>query len=121
LKILNSKYCLKDSLRAGIFIIGAVLLVLGIFLVADYSRMTILMESYAGGLAVLSEDYQIWRAYVILGQIITVTGIIIISVGIFVHLKSRIKGTSNLEILKERYAKGEITKEEFDKMKGDLS
>jgi len=38
LKILNSKYCLKDSLRAGIFIIGAALLVLGIFLVVDYYR-----------------------------------------------------------------------------------
>ena len=79
-----------------------------------------MMESFAGGLAVLSEDYQKWRAYVILGQIMTVTGIIIIGVGIFIRVKSRIKATSNIEILKERYAKGEITKEEFDKMKEDL-
>jgi len=27
----------------------------------------------------------------------------------------------SIEILKERYAKGEITKEEFDKMKKDIS
>ena len=96
-------------------------MVLGIFLVADYSRLTSSTEALVGGFAVLSEDYQKWRAYVILGQIITVTGIIIISAGIIGHVKSRIKGTSNIEILKERYAKGEITKEEFEKMKEDLS
>ncbi len=73
-----------------------------------------------GAYAALSPDYQKWRAYVILGQIMTVTGIIIIGVGIFIRVKSRIKATSNIEILKERYAKGEITKEEFDKMKEDL-
>ena len=83
--------------------------------------MTILIESYAGGFAVLSEDYLRARSIVILGQVLTVTGIIIIIVGVIVSVKSTIKGTSNLEILKERYAKGEITKEEFDKMKEDLS
>jgi uncharacterized membrane protein len=83
--------------------------------------MTILMESYAGGLAVLSEDYQKWRALVILGQIMAVAGIIIITAGVIIRVKSKMKGTSNLDILKERYAKGEIIKEEFDKMKEDLS
>jgi len=37
-EILNSRYLLEEQLRAGIFIIGAALLVLGIFLVADYYR-----------------------------------------------------------------------------------
>jgi putative membrane protein len=30
-------------------------------------------------------------------------------------------GKTHLEILKKRYAKGEVTKEEFDRMKKDIS
>ena len=44
----------------------------------------------------------------------------IIIAGIITLIKSRKKGSSNIDILKSRYAKGEITKEEFDKMKEDL-
>ena len=45
---------------------------------------------------------------------------ILVIAGIFLIAKSR-KKNSALDLLKERYAKGEITKEEFDKMKEDLS
>ncbi|MDD5007456.1 MAG: SHOCT domain-containing protein [Syntrophorhabdaceae bacterium] len=31
------------------------------------------------------------------------------------------QGETPIEILKKRYAKGEITKEEFEKMKGDIT
>jgi len=47
--------------------------------------------------------------------------VIIIVAGIFVLRKRNQKKTPSLEILKERYAKGDITKEEFDKMKEDLT
>ncbi len=46
--------------------------------------------------------------------------LILIIVGIFASVKSRQKKSPSA-ILQERYAKGEITKEEFDKMKEDLS
>ena len=47
--------------------------------------------------------------------------VILIIVGIWVLRKKNQEKTSTLEILMRRYAKGEITKEEFDKMKEDLS
>ena len=46
--------------------------------------------------------------------------LILIIVGIFASVKGRQKKSPSA-ILQERYAKGEITKEEFDKMKEDLS
>jgi putative membrane protein len=48
-------------------------------------------------------------------------------IGVFIYLimqatklRNRV-GETPLEILKKRYAKGEITKEEFDRMKKDIS
>jgi len=50
-----------------------------------------------------------------------VLGLILIVVGAVIPSKSKgKKDPSSLEILKERYAKGEITQEEFDDMKKNL-
>jgi putative membrane protein len=108
-------------LKAGIIVLGIVLLIIGLYLVDEYSPMTTLMEAYVGSWAEISPEYREYRAFVILGQVLTIIGIIVIILGIIVMVKSRTKKSSNLDILKERYAKGEITKEEFDKMKEDLS
>jgi putative membrane protein len=108
-------------LKTGIIILGVVLLIIGFYLIEEYSKFVTLAEAYAGDWAVLSPEYREYRSMVILGQILTAIGIILIIVGIIVKIKSRTKRTSNLDILKERYAKGEITKEEFDEMKEDLS
>ena len=40
---------------------------------------------------------------------------------VIAYYKTQNSGKSPMSILEERYAKGEITKEEFDKMKEDLS
>ena len=61
------------------------------------------------------------------GGIIWVILLIVVGVVIYLLLRaSKLKGfdgadgETSLDILKRRYAKGEITKEEFDKMKADI-
>ena len=49
-----------------------------------------------------------------------VLGVILIIVGVVVPVKSEEEDSNSLDILKDRYAKGEISKGEFDKMKEDL-
>jgi len=40
--------------------------------------------------------------------------------GVIGYFKTKNEGNSPISIMEEKYAKGEITREEFDKMKDDL-
>lgn len=79
--------------------------------------MNMMFGSWRGGVA---NDSVIWQSWITL-----VLGWIVIAILIAILVKwligkSQASGKSALEILKERYAKGEISKEEFDRMKRDL-
>ncbi len=59
--------------------------------------------------------------FMILLWVIVILGIVFLVKYIAGGSKTKIEEESTLEILKKRYAEGEITKEEFERMKGDLS
>jgi len=61
------------------------------------------------------------------GWIVMLVFWVIVIAGIIIIIKGLVSGTGQpgksetaLDILKKRYAKGEITKEDFDRMKKDL-
>ena len=70
-------------------------------------------------------DYGCWSGYGG-GVFMWFIFLILIVIVLYVALRSPKSGTSQaqetpLDILKKRYAKGEISKEEFEKIKKDLS
>ncbi len=74
------------------------------------------MQGPGGGWPMMHYGYVGWFMWLIL--------VIVIAAVIYFILQAR-KGVdvreTPLEILKKRYAKGEITKEDYDRMKRDLS
>ena len=69
-----------------------------------------------------------WHANLGMGWIyVVITIAIILIVWLIIHLTSRRRGEygapgeSPVEILNRRYANGEISKEEYEKMKSDIS
>lgn len=74
------------------------------------------MSGPGGGWPMMHYGYGGWFMWLIL--------IIVAAIAIYVFVQAR-RGVNvretPLEILKKRYAKGEITKEDYDRMKSDLS
>ena len=69
-----------------------------------------------------------WHANLGMGWVyVIITVAIVLIVWLIIHFTSRRRGDygspgqSPLDVLKQRYARGEISKEEFEKMKSDLS
>jgi len=69
------------------FAVGAVILVLGLIPVLIFGSFTGSAEAMFGGWAMMSEDYQIWRFYVSIGQIMAVIGVIIMIPAIILKKK----------------------------------
>ena len=85
------------------------------------------IESIFGGWAMLSPEFQELVQELMLGYGLAGIGIILIIVAV-IQSKSEEKEDDHereiedgaIDILEKRYAKGEITKDKFDKMKKDL-
>ena len=68
----------------------------------------------------------IWMIFIFIFIAVIIVGIILLIVGLvkkanYSNKSPQGKGNNSLEILKQRYAKGEITKKEFETMKKDIS
>ena len=66
-----------------------------------------------------------WGFFMMITSMVLFWGLIIVGVVLLGRFLSTLSGTKpsqdGLEILKQRYAKGEIAKEEFEAMKRDIS
>jgi len=77
-------------LRTGIFVTGAIILVLGFLLVLNYQYPVSAAESIFGGWAMMSEVHQERVAFLYLGYFTVLIGIIIMIPGITLKKKSKL-------------------------------
>ena len=75
-------------MRTGIFVTGAIILVLGLLIVVNNQYAVSAAESIFGGWAMLSEVHQERVAYLYMGYMIVVIGIIIMIPGIILKTES---------------------------------
>jgi putative membrane protein len=88
-------------------------------IVNDQPRVSA-VESMVGGWAMLSPEFQGLVQQLMFGYALAVIGIILIIVAVIPSKLNKEKDSSSLDILKDRYAKGEITQEKFDEMRKNL-
>ena len=79
-------------MRVGIFVIGAVLLIIGLAIVLivqpQADLMAIMMGGYAG-LAPMRPDYQALQREIIMGQLLIVVGIVIMIPALILKKKKK--------------------------------
>ena len=78
-------------MRVGLFVTGAIILVLGLLIVVNYQYAVSAAESIFGGWAMLSEVHQERVAYLYMGYMIVVIGIIIMIPSLILNKKSEDK------------------------------
>ncbi len=96
------------------------MLITGILIIANDQPRVSAIESIFGGWAMLSPEYQGLVQELMMAYGLAGVGIILIIVAVISSKSEEEEDSNPLEILKNRYAKGEITKDEFDKIKKDL-
>ena len=105
-------------MRSGLFAIGAIILVLGIMIVANDQPKVSAVESMFGGWAMLSPEYQSIVQELMFGYALAVIGIIIMIPGIILKKKKDSeKKKEDVSYLEKKYAKGELSKSEFESKK----
>ena len=123
-------------MRSGILIIGIILAVVGIFLFFYGQGQVQQVEQYGilGEWAMnldedLANQYQVAQVMELFGIIFGFVGVILCIAGIVApcpkpQFANKTEGSTQnngtSKILKLRYAKGEITKEEYEQMKKDI-
>ncbi len=77
------------------------------------------MEYYGPG---MNGNYGGWEIFMMLFWLVILIVVVLSVVRILKnHESNTSNGSGSIDIVKERYAKGEITKEQFEQLKKDLS